>query len=366
MAGKEVVEKKEKLPNMLPQGNTGIVVQEKRTREEAVSEQMVSMIEKAGTIKLSKAQEKILYAPVKDEDVLIRPDGQLYLPWGWYQERLRKTFGFQWTLFPGGKVNKVDDLMIREWWLVIEGKPYGNCYGACEYKPNNPVMDYDDAVEGTRSNAIMRLCKHLGVATELWVPSWIKRWKDKYAIKYWDKKKGKYLWRKKEENEIIYPERDKPTVEDTEEAEFEEVKEEEPTPQKPTKITLSENQIKLIDKLKKSHIWSKKELIEIDKQVNKGINIIDGMEATIEKRKKIEKWINDEAGTKIELNGFLLGFLSSDTVDPDTVREVPEYIKKIMEKADEKTDINKELHTLLLKYKDYSKYMLRRKNNDPQ
>jgi hypothetical protein len=219
MPKKELVEKEEQLPDK-PQGDTGIVVQEKKTREEAVSERMVNMIEKAGTIKLTKKQEKALYAPVKDEDVLIRPDGQLYLPWGWYQERLRKTFGFQWTLFPGGKVNKVDDLMIREWWLVIEGKPYGNCYGACEYKPNNPVMDYDDAVEGTRSNAIMRLCKHLGVATELWIPSWIKKWKDKYAIIYYDKKKNKYLWRKKEKNEINYPEKDKPTVEeDTGEAE---------------------------------------------------------------------------------------------------------------------------------------------------
>lgn len=38
------------------------------------------------------------------------------------------------------------------------------------------------AEESAKSNALMRCCKDLGIASELWDPSFILQWKEKYAI----------------------------------------------------------------------------------------------------------------------------------------------------------------------------------------
>jgi len=120
-----------------------IIIQEKiKTLEEAMQAEIVKLIPQAGTLQLTEEQKKILYAPINEEDIEVRPDGLIYLPW----------------------------------------------------------MEYE--CEGAKSNALMRLCKGLGIGTELWKPSFIKQWKEKYAEQYWEydeKKKKKVLkWRKKE------------------------------------------------------------------------------------------------------------------------------------------------------------------------
>ena len=38
------------------------------------------------------------------------------------------------------------------------------------------------ASEGAKSNALMRCCKDLGVASVLWDPIFIAQWKSKYAV----------------------------------------------------------------------------------------------------------------------------------------------------------------------------------------
>jgi hypothetical protein len=58
-------------------------------------------------------------------------------------------------------------------------------------------MTYGDAVEGAKSNALMRLCKGIGISLELWKPSFVRDWKNKYAESYWDEKKRDTLWRRK-------------------------------------------------------------------------------------------------------------------------------------------------------------------------
>lgn len=187
------VEKKVIPPVVLDDQKKAIVP---KTREETVNEKMLSLLATAGTIKITPKQKKILYEKVNPKDVEIKPTGQIYLPWGWYQTKLREVFGFEWELFPGGKANMVGRLVIREWWLIIQGKPYGNAFGECDYIANNPVMTYGDAIEGTKSNATTRLCKGLGMASELWNPTWVKNWIAEYAETYIDK--GKIRWRKKD------------------------------------------------------------------------------------------------------------------------------------------------------------------------
>ena len=168
-----------------------------------VSDQMVNMIPTAGTVNLTQEQKDILYAPVKEEDVEIRPDGLVYLPWMEYVSRLRDAFGMNWAIIPQALPKAQGNHIMWPFYLVIQGKLAGFAFGEQEYQPTNYTMTWGDACEGAKSNALMRLCKGIGISLELWKPSFIKVWKDKHAESYNDPiKKDKYgkpkkLWKKK-------------------------------------------------------------------------------------------------------------------------------------------------------------------------
>ena len=64
------------------------------------------------------------------------------------------------------------------------------------------------ATEGCRSNALVRCCKDLGIASELWDPRWIRKYKAKYAREVFvehvvNKKKSK-IWIRKDDP-VGYP-----------------------------------------------------------------------------------------------------------------------------------------------------------------
>jgi hypothetical protein len=162
-----------------------------------VQDEIIKLIPSAGTIALSDNQLEILYAPVKDEEVEIRPDGLVYLPWQIYVNRLKSAFRMAWALIPHSPIKKEGNLFIREYALVIDGKLAGFAFGEQSYNPNNPTMTYGDALEGMKSNALMRLCKGIGISLELWNPTFIKEWKSKHAEQYFDRQRNKNLWRKK-------------------------------------------------------------------------------------------------------------------------------------------------------------------------
>ncbi len=186
---------------------------EKREIQKAdIQDQITSLISLAGTIELTKEQEEILYAPVVDEQVEIRPDGLIYLPWMEYVTRLRNAFGMSWTLIPYGPPKKLGNFIHWGFWLIIRGKPYGFAVGEQQYFENGR-MTYGDALEGCKSNCLMRLCKGLGISLELWQPEFRRKWLPKYAETYpgiypdgkpmLDKYgKQKNLWRKKGETGI--------------------------------------------------------------------------------------------------------------------------------------------------------------------
>ena len=64
------------------------------------------------------------------------------------------------------------------------------------------------AAEGCKSNALMRCCKDLGIASELWDPRFIRRFLKEHAVQVWAEhvatKKRKQLWMRKDD-EIRYP-----------------------------------------------------------------------------------------------------------------------------------------------------------------
>jgi hypothetical protein len=107
-----------------------------------------------------------------------------------------------WSIVPKGqpKYNPTKSGIIWGFYLIIQGKLAGYAIGEQAYYESNGTMTWGDACEGAKSNALMRLCKGIGIGIELWKPSFVRRWKAKWAESYWakDKRTGKdkALWRK--------------------------------------------------------------------------------------------------------------------------------------------------------------------------
>ena len=167
-----------------------------------VQQEMEKLIPFAGTIEITEEQRKILFAPVKEENVEIRSDGLVYLPWMEYVSRLRDAFGISWAIIPYGMPKPLGGFLYWPFYLMIQGKLAGFAIGEQEYPPpGNLRMTYGDATEGAKSNALMRLCKGIGISLELWKPSFVREWKEKNAETYDDK--GKTRWRKKNGKQVM-------------------------------------------------------------------------------------------------------------------------------------------------------------------
>lgn len=135
-------------------------------------------------LETTEAEQAALLAPIDEALVEIRPDGIVYLPWTFYRDRLDQAFGpGNWQTIPDGKPKLEDKTIIHGHYLVVRGCYTAQAYGGCQYIPTNRTMSYDDAIEGAWANALMRCCKRLGVAKELWEPAWREEWKKKYAQK---------------------------------------------------------------------------------------------------------------------------------------------------------------------------------------
>lgn len=65
------------------------------------------------------------------------------------------------------------------------------------------------SVEGCKSNALMRCCKDLGIASELWDPEFIRKYRKTSMQEVWVEhattKKKRIMWFKKGTPHIAYP-----------------------------------------------------------------------------------------------------------------------------------------------------------------
>jgi len=101
-----------------------------------------------------------------------------------------------WGLAPRGETHVDKRIVSREWGLVCLGR----------YVPSDVLMtwltsrlvsvargeqEYFDesgiptATEACKSNALMRCCKDLGIASELWDPTFIREFKSKHCVEVW-------------------------------------------------------------------------------------------------------------------------------------------------------------------------------------
>lgn len=145
-------------------------------------------------LKLTKAEEKVLARPVKEDDILIKPTGQPYLPHAAYRRWLMEAFGrMGWQLRPANNPMKAPAKsekavqVVRGYLLYVHGKAVAYADGEHEFYENNAEQSWGDALEATQASALRRCAKHLSIGLELWDKSYIERFKRERCICYWVK-----------------------------------------------------------------------------------------------------------------------------------------------------------------------------------
>ncbi|GES57904.1 genome maintenance protein MGM101 [Aspergillus terreus] len=148
----------------------------------------------------------ILLAPTDPEEVEIKPDGILYLPEIKYRRILNRAFGpGGWGLVPRSESIVTPKTVTREYALVCNGRLVSVARGEQDYFSPDGIPT---ATEGCRSNALVRCCKDLGIASELWDPRWIRKFKAQYTREVFvehvvNKRKSK-IWVRKDD-QVSYP-----------------------------------------------------------------------------------------------------------------------------------------------------------------
>ncbi|KAK1707238.1 mitochondrial genome maintenance MGM101-domain-containing protein [Colletotrichum lupini] len=153
-----------------------------------------------GTARFPKEVVDILLQPVNPSDVEVKPDGIIYLPEIKYRRILNQAFGpGGWGLVPKGDVVVGEKVVTREYALIAEGRFISQAQGENGYFS---VENLPSAVEGCKSNALMRCCKDLGVASDLWDPVFIRQFRKEYADEVWAEhvttKRKKLVWTRKD------------------------------------------------------------------------------------------------------------------------------------------------------------------------
>ncbi|TPX15429.1 uncharacterized protein E0L32_004409 [Thyridium curvatum] len=158
------------------------------------------------TTPFSPETAAILMSPIDMQDVEVKPDGIIYLPEIKYRRILNQAFGpGGWGLAPRGEVTVSEKVVSREYALIVHGRYIAQARGECQYFSEETIPT---ASEGCKSNALLRCCKDLGIASELWDPRFIREFKKKHAREVWVEhvvnKKKRQIWIRKD-GDPAYP-----------------------------------------------------------------------------------------------------------------------------------------------------------------
>ena len=155
----------------------------------------------------TEAQTEILLRPCDDTELDILPTGEVYLSQVGYRRRLNEAFRpGGWALVP------IDDrpiihgrTMMQRWALYIGGRFIASAYGEQDYFEENERQSYATAAESLKSNALMRCCKDLGIASECWDRHFTQTFKAATCVKVWRTKTkrqggqlGVFQWRRRD------------------------------------------------------------------------------------------------------------------------------------------------------------------------
>ncbi|ORY01938.1 mitochondrial genome maintenance MGM101 [Basidiobolus meristosporus CBS 931.73] len=150
-----------------------------------------------GSQPFEKEVAEILMKPINKEDIEVKPDGLLYLPEIKYRRIMNRAFGpGGWALAPRGPHSVTSKNISREYALICHGRFVSQARGEQDYFDPNGLAT---AAEGCKSNALLRCCKDLGVASELWDPVFVGQFKSENCVEVNGEhvvtKKRRKLWR---------------------------------------------------------------------------------------------------------------------------------------------------------------------------
>ncbi|KAJ3322369.1 hypothetical protein HDV06_003089 [Boothiomyces sp. JEL0866] len=164
----------------------------------------------------------ILNAPINVEDIEVTPDGHLYLPEIKYRRILNQSFGpggwalvslfnvsFNVIKVPRGPHTTINKTLSREYALFAHGRFISQARGEQVYFSEEGIPT---ATEGCKSNALMRCCKDLGIAYELWDPRFIRKFKNENIVMVQGVhvRTGQSKWLYKRKNDTLeYPFKEK-------------------------------------------------------------------------------------------------------------------------------------------------------------
>jgi len=120
--------------------------------------------------------------------------------------KLNKVFGIgQWCLLK--REVKLDETANKCYYvgiLLIRGCYVSEAIGEAEYHKANTMQSWASVAESAKSDCIVRCCKDLGIASELWQPQFSRKWVEEYAVKVFVEverqgtKKRTVQWRRKD------------------------------------------------------------------------------------------------------------------------------------------------------------------------
>ncbi|KAG6031981.1 hypothetical protein E4U41_007367 [Claviceps citrina] len=156
---------------------------------------------------VTEEQFKVLMAPVDVKDIEVKPDGVIYLPEIKYRRRLNETFGpMGWGMIPKGEAVVGSAIVTREYALIVDGRFVSQAQGENGYFSPDQLPS---AVEGCKSNALMRCCKDLGIGSELWDPHFVRWFRKVHMEEVWVEhattKKKRTFWYRKGHVDVAYP-----------------------------------------------------------------------------------------------------------------------------------------------------------------
>lgn len=159
-------------------------------------------------VPITPEKQAKLEEPIDPEQLDILPTGVVYMSQVWYRRKLNSTFGCgRWGLLPQGEYiykefktqgGKPAGTLMHEYALIVEGCFVGHCIGESDYHPSNDRSSYATAAESLKSNALSRLCKDLGIASECWDTRFTEKWISENAISVWRKEVRKPEWRRRD------------------------------------------------------------------------------------------------------------------------------------------------------------------------
>lgn len=142
-----------------------------------------NMYQKASLLIITEKEQKALEAPVNTDEIEIRPDGLIYYPQVFYREKLNSVFGIgQWALIQHS-ISKIGNTLCFDGSLFVRGCFVSRALGEHEYYENNRNTSWASVYEAAKSDCLVRCCKDLGIAKELWQPTFTKEWVKKNAVK---------------------------------------------------------------------------------------------------------------------------------------------------------------------------------------